>query len=335
MTQNVNMVNRHKRIYEPAKKNAGTMYTPDLKAIKKKSEMRRRPLGSSLAAMVRGSDKDLCEILVLYFNGEVEGEGAEYFTALLMNQIGNPYPHWDNPSDAEAKQIQKDVKELRAHHRKFKEAVTWLCGPKHAAHGLPQKRLLKLHRAGKVEWGRYPDIDSHNEDFVEYFERHGLRDFKLRASLQEGELLLFPRLQHIVDIFCAFLINECAGKKPDDMPVKICLSCGKLFSVFKLKGKTRARKRHCSLNCQQAGWWTKEKRADDVYVKRLSEVAEYALTGKHGYAAANLRERLDRPRVKQRLEKIKNRWEREWPKIAERVAEIEQSAQSRVENGNK
>lgn len=308
------------------------MYTPDLKAIEKESEMRRRPLGSSLAAVVRGRDEDLCEILVYYFNGAVEGESAECFTVLLMSQIGNPYLHWDNPSDAVARQIQKDVKQLRAHHRKFKEAVTWLCGPKQAEHGLPQKQLLELFRAGKIEWGRYPDIDSHNEDFVEYFERHGLRDFKLGVSLQEGKLLLFHRLRHIVDIFCAFLINECAGKKPDEMPVKICLSCGNLFSVFKLKGKARARKRHCSLNCQQAGWWTKEKRADDVYVKRLSEFAENALDWKHGYAPVNLRERLERARVKQRLEKIKNRWPKEWPKIVERVAEIERLAQE-VEYG--
>ena len=48
---------------------------------------------------------------------------------------------------------------------------------------------------GKLEWGRYPDIDKTNEKFVRYFEIHGLEHLRVRLSLQQGRLMSHGKLK--------------------------------------------------------------------------------------------------------------------------------------------
>src|SRR5579859_1628557 len=127
------------------------------------------------------------------------------------------------PSDQQSKAIQRASEELQKSQLKFRAAMTWLCSPKNSKPAV-SPRLEQLE-SGKVEWGRYPLIDKTTEDFVRYFEDHALTHFRSRLSLQEGRLLLVPRLVHLVDVFCACLLDRCLYRKSSEMPIKICPRC--------------------------------------------------------------------------------------------------------------
>jgi len=294
-----------------------------LKDVERQIEDEPHALSGALSLIFRGYDRNtICELITAYYEGVVD----DHFASVVRDAFGSPYRDWANPTDAEAIEIQADLSELRSCQRRFRQAVDWLCGLKEDKRG-PEGEFRARSKAGKLEWGRYPEIDRRSERFVAYFENHGLKHFKLRASLQHGELVLFPRIRHLVDPFCAFLLNECAERKREEMPVKLCSTCGKLFSVFNLRSKARARKEHCSLKCQQAGWWTSEKRADDIFVKRLCRLAQDAQDGRYGHTLSDFRKRFDRAEVRRRLERIKRRWAKDARTILERVKTIEDIGQ--------
>src|SRR3989442_7011676 len=99
------------------------------------------------------------------------------------------------------------------------------------------------------------------------------------------------------------------------MPIKLSAQWGKLFSAITAKGTVRPQKEYCSFNCQQAGWWTPEKKADNAFVRRLQRVAESAVQERDGYSIDDLQKRLERPKVKQRLTEIEKRWVTNCPAI--------------------
>ena len=97
--------------------------------------------------------------------------------------------------------------------------MTWLCSPKPLD---PEVQTdLKSLASGKWEPGRYPQIGKQNERFVRYFETHGLRHFHIRLSLQDDRLIPQPRVAHLVDLFCACILDRCLGQKASEMPFKI------------------------------------------------------------------------------------------------------------------
>lgn len=205
--------------------------------------------------------------------------------------------------------------DLVEHRDKFCEAVRWLCSEKVAQPKLSPSELEALAATGQLDWGRYPEIDQDSERFVAYFEDHAVKQFQQHLYLRDGRLLSTWTPKHLVDLFCVFLLAECAGKAPSQMPMKLCRGCDKLFFTA-LEGKARDRKQFCSLQCQQGGHWTKSNRArsDSGFVERLLE-----------NSSTELRERLANPIVRERLARIKNEWP-EWKTVMEKVKTIEAQA---------
>jgi hypothetical protein len=256
-------------------------------------------------SVMQGGNEKLAQLIVDFYNGEEEGFDDRVKRMLPLSNEGQSKLEWN-------------LKILHDERQRFKHAVDWLCGPKP-----PAPRLFTLQDFGLEPlpgpslFGSERDPFTDESAHLAYLEKHGMKHFKLLPYVKDGRFWFAPQIECFVDALCAFLLAECAGKYPEDMPIKLCLGCGKLFSVTSLSGQRRRKKEHCSKGCQRRGWWSKERHRDDVYVKRLEE-----------YKLAALRRRLENPKVQKRLEKIKNTW-KDWPTIIKRVSEIEEAL-----NGN-
>jgi hypothetical protein len=274
-------------------------------------------LGSAVGAAVHGRTWVLLQLLVHYFNWDRTNDLSDIARRLLraLGEIQTP----EEPTDQENRIIQRASEELRKGHRQFRAALTWLCSKKEPA---PSKApSLKLLTSGRWEPGRYPDIDAKNEKFVRFFETHGLRHYRTRLSLQEGRLLPLPRLTHFVDLFCACILDRCLGRKPPEMPLKVCPQCLKLF--------LSERKQFCSNRCQWSHYWTPERRADDKWVKDLEKFSRICKPT-FGRSITDLQNRLASPKVTDRVRSIKKKagtdhWAG-WQKIIQRLEEVERLA---------
>jgi hypothetical protein len=244
----------------------------------------------------------------LFFNG------VERLACLLLASTEGfrLNPETREPTDKQTGAVRKATRELLGERRRFQGAVGWLCSNKDPKPAASPQKLGKLLEAGKLEWGRYPHIDRTSEDFIRYFEIHGLKHLRIRASLQEGRLILSPRCIHLVDLFCAFLLNECSGKKLSEMPVKVCLHCRRLFAPP--KGAE-----FCTRMCQWKHYWTPERRRDDIYVKRLEQRAKECLGRQHGFSISDLQSMLTSRKVSERLKRIEKDW-KDWPRMIERIS---------------
>jgi len=135
-------------------------------------------------------------------------------------------------------------------------------------------------------------------------------------------LLPVPRIVHLVDVFCACILDRCLGRKVREMPVKICPRCRNLF--------LSERKRFCSEKCQWKSYWTPERRSDDKWVKDLEKFSERC-GPKYGRSIEDLQKRLALPKVIQRLESIRKKIEKKdwagWPTIELRIDAIEKLAE--------
>lgn len=295
------------------------MSTP-IKARKELRELTETPsvLGTAVRAALHGfREEDVLELIVVYSNC---GETAVQLelTERLLRALGEIDIQGEE-TDEQNERIQRASQELRQSHRKFRAALMWLCSSKPADPGvLPS---LKRLESGQVEWGRYPLIDKKSEGFVRYFESHGLRHFRTRLSLQKGRLVSLPRIMHLVDVFCACILDSCLGRKPSEMPIKICPRCRKLF--------LSERREFCSKDCQWKHYWTPERRADDKWIKGLEKFSQ-GCEAKYGRSVADLRKKLSSPKVADRLKSIKRKIEMEdwagWRKIAKRIDGIEKLA---------
>jgi len=295
------------------------MSTP-LELRKKLRELTERPtvLGAAVSATLHGlREEDLLELIVAYTNCDGT-DNTPGLAELLLRALGEIHVQGE-PTDQQSKAIQRASEELRKSQPKFRAAMTWLCSPKHAKPAASPS--LKRLGSGKVEWGRYPLIDKTSEDFIRYFENHGLNHFKSRLSLQEGRLLLVPRLVHLVDLFCACILNRCLGRKSSEVAVKMCPRCRKFFAS--------QRRDFCSKDCQWKHYWTPERRSDDKWVKDLEKFSQ-ACKPKYGRSVADLQKKLALPRVTQRLQSVKEKIEKEdwrgWARIARRIEAIEKLA---------
>jgi hypothetical protein len=274
-------------------------------------------LGSAVAAAVHGRTEYLLRLTIQYFR--CDGTDNIFGLAeLLLRALGEIQIQGD-PTDWQVEIIDRASKELRKSHRQFRAAMTWLCSQKDS--GPEASPSMKLLASGKVTWGRYPLIDKKSENFVRYFETHGIRHFRSSLSLQEGRLLALPRITHLVDVFCACILDRCLGKKVSEMPVKICPRCRQLF--------LSKRREFCSKDCQWKSYWTPARRADDKWIKGLEKFSERC-SPKYGRSAADLRKKLVSPKVRQRLESIKKQIANDnwtgWARIAQRITGIEDVA---------
>jgi hypothetical protein len=217
--------------------------------------------------------------------------------AFVLNAEGSISLKKDRPWSPEAFTLvgpEKAVAEMRGHHKEFRKALRWLCSPKDVPKSglaISDTLLARILRSGRL--GRSPDIDRVSEKYLRYFETHGFSHF--RDHLWMPGIPTFigtSSFRHWIDLFCRYLVHECAGQTPEGMPVKICRHCKRLFSVAEFKEAGRRRKTYCSTECQQHNFWTKERRAEDMFVRRIADKPE----------------RYKEPSVQQRLQEIEKHW---------------------------
>jgi hypothetical protein len=268
------------------------------------------PLSGALSLATRFAPKRaLWKLFLAYFNGKepaVEEDFGPFYRSLvgleqiayvlIVEVLGDmPGPDTDTweLSDRQLRKIRESAQELHRHRAKFVEAVRWFCLPKNPKLGVAVSEHRRLLSSGKLEWGRYPNIDMENEKFVRYFEQHGLKDFTLRASLC-GVVMVRPRLKHLVDFFCAFLLCECANKGYAMMPIKFCVrpGCGRLILP------ARRTKDYCD-DCYSRAYWTPEKRFEHR-IKNFPETMKRRLRREH-------EERLARKKMRAKKRAKKNR----------------------------
>jgi hypothetical protein len=254
-------------------------------------------------------EKALLELIASYCNSE-RSDDLFGLSLVLLRALGEIEGRETSEQEAV---IRKASQELRKSRPGFQAAMTWLCSAKAAE----REFRIKAHQLGKVQWGRFPFIDKTSETFIRYFEIHGLTHFRSRLSLQNGRILLNPRLNHFVDLFCACVLNASVGRNPSEMAIKQCPRCRKFFCS--------ERKQYCSSECQWKSYWTPERRADDKWVRDLEKFAE-SCTPKYGRSMADLEKKLVSPRVEQRLKSIKKKAETEdwagWSRISQRLEAI-------------
>lgn len=160
-------------------------------------------------------------------------------------------------------------RQLRQDSKMFKDTLVWICSQE-------KPRPLRFMRASdalkcpRAVEGRYPTITAEDEQFVDYLEKRGVRAFKWSLRWMDGRLLLCPdRPRNLVDLFCAFMVEQCAGKLPKELPVRRCASvgCGRFFLVARRSGK------FCSDNCRVKSYWTREKRRKYMRKWRLAQLS--------------------------------------------------------------
>jgi hypothetical protein len=166
-------------------------------------------LGSAVAAAVHGRTEYLLRLTIQYFRCDGT-DGFLGLAELLLRALGEIHVQGE-PTDQQNETIDRASKELQKSHRQFRAAMTWLCSQKDSDPAASPS--MKLLASGKVTWGRYPLIDRKSENFVRYFEAHGLKHFRSSLSLQEGRLLPLPRIVHLVDAFCACILDRCLGRE--------------------------------------------------------------------------------------------------------------------------
>jgi hypothetical protein len=200
--------------------------------------------------------------------------------------------------------------ELRKHRAEFCAAVKWLCTEK------PEPVITWLDD----NLIRHPVTD-HAKKSIKYFQEHGLQHTKLRVMMPDGmRLFSHASCTHWVDLFCIFLLRECSGRFPHQMPIKLCRYCGKLFST------TRSDTEFCpGRGCQRKNFWSEERHNDYEFVRRHMKFAENCLRPQFGYSLEDLRTKLEKPKVKRRLEAIRKRWP-DWQKILKMMKTMEETA---------
>jgi len=269
-----------------------------------KSRRKRRPSRYAREA-ARESDLRVAEMIATYYNSiDVEESNLSRELDGLVSQIGGEF--WLDLFGSPEASSPAAAAELRRELPRFRSMIRWICSRKKPsptsyakfvpleyeehfeAQNIPEERRDILRK--EIAEGRMPmtpeDIESLN-----YLQAHGRDHFKVELRLWGGrikESKSYP--EHLVDLFCRFLLDTCAGKDPDDLPVRFCLRCGRLFAV-------RPNRDYCSLECRYKKFWTKEKRADDMYVRRLED-----------YSEDDLRKKLAQPDVKKRLDWIEFMW---------------------------
>jgi hypothetical protein len=301
------------------------MYTPRLRPGKNlKQGGETTLLGHAVAAAVHDRTEDILRLTIEYFRWD-GATGISDLAELLLRTLGEIHIQGE-PTDEQSEIIDRASKELQKSHGQFRAAMTWLCSPKES--GTMASPSLKLLASGGLRWGRYPLVDKKIENFIRYFESHGLRHFRSSLSLQQGRLFPVPRIVHLVDVFCACILDRCLGRKVSEMAFKICPRCHNLF--------LSERKQFCSSQCQWKYYWTPERRADDKWVKDLEKFSKVCKP-RYRRSIADLRKRLALPKVMHRLASIKKKIEKEdwagWAKIAQRIEAIEDvTAKSELRN---
>jgi hypothetical protein len=150
--------------------------------------------------------------------------------------------------------FRKTSKDLMLQHRVFKEMLAWLCSRKDQT--TDEREVQKhLRKFGRVLWHRFPDGPA-DRRFLGYLKTHGVSEFKRHPHVLSGRVCLLSQWKHPIDPFCAFLLEQCAGKLPTELPVRLCArrECRRFFTFFRNTGK------FCSSSCRARSHGTPETR---------------------------------------------------------------------------
>jgi hypothetical protein len=152
--------------------------------------------------------------------------------------------------------FRRTSKELKDEHRDFRRTLKWLCSLK--AHGSDRREVERhLRKFGIVLEDRLPTA-AKDRPFLRYLETHGVLDFKRRPRVGGGALFILARWKHAIDPFCAFLLEQCAGKTTRELPIRICArpECDQFFMF------ARNTAEFCSDSCRTRSFWTPKKRRE-------------------------------------------------------------------------
>jgi hypothetical protein len=276
-------------------------------------------------------DKVLCEMIVAYYNG-TDLDDSDLDAVKFFNGMGNhfrgveglvallhiEFGPFDLP-DHLFSSYPAAVAELSRHRPRFRAAVKWLCSRKEpdavkaipledaGILALPQGKeapeemrnalRLAIQEIRKLDAARKIPLSSEDVEHLHYLQEHGRNHVVKSLRLWGGRLVeVSSQPRHFIDLFCSFLLDKCIDKPPEELPVKLCPKCGKLFS-------SQPNKVYCSIGAKGCGYmkfWTPEKRAEDMYVRRLAN-----------YSTGDLRRKLDDLEVKARLGWIELCWPKE------------------------
>jgi hypothetical protein len=209
--------------------------------------------------------------------------------------------------------------QLRQQRREFQSAVRWLCSPKPILPNEPNRERDKCQHRQHTQEELLMSGRSHDgarEEPLNFLEDHGLRHIKIRAQMAGDRIYTYFEFRHWIDIFCSFLLGECCGRRPCEMPIKLCRLCGRLFVP------ERSDAEYCKEGgCQRKSYWTDERHRDYEYVRRYLRIAEDCISRRHGFRIADLQGILKKPKVKNKLRDIEQRW-KNWPKITEQIKRL-------------
>jgi hypothetical protein len=156
--------------------------------------------------------------------------------------------------------FKKTSKNLEDQHRIFKDTLKWLCSPKSRCTNVREVEK-HLRKFGQAFWDRYPEGTT-DRRFLRYLATHGVLEFERRPRVLGRRVFLLARWKHPIDPFCAFLLEQCVGKLPMELPVRFCArpECGRFFAFFRNTAK------FCSASCRARSHGTPEKRRE--YMRR-------------------------------------------------------------------
>ena len=143
----------------------------------------------------------------------------------------------DDASDEELRRIQKNAQELRTSRQRFQAAVKWLVSsPKETKPAAATKEAEEIVCIGENRSRSFPTHRQEKRGICQILRRPW---FETPPNQSDSPRLFIPstsRYHHLVDLFCAFLLNECAGKALSEMPFKVCGQCERLIFAATLGG---------------------------------------------------------------------------------------------------
>jgi hypothetical protein len=272
----------------------------------------------------------ICRLIADYCNG-TDIEEIKFLAKMLLLAHRGTKALASTPEHI--KDVAVDAQALRdfvEEGGKFRAAAEWLCSPKPHRPGAEEppgfkisaKRLIRIGNDMEAN-GSFPgkehflkSVDLSNESFCDYFEQHAVQHIRRHIGCENGKLALYSSPLHLIDLLCVVLLDECFGKEPSEMPIKLCPRCQTFFSACELEGEARVRKNYCSTKCQRGAFWTAERRADYRYLERLEIYDDLP---------HEIRKRMEKSKVQQRLRNIEARWP-DWKKIQDRLTALRTKA---------
>ena len=177
------------RVHMMTKNSGSPMSTSiSLRKILREEVDKQAAVGGVISAVLGDFRKEaLLHLIVAYYNESdvaasevVAGRfGTDYLffdgverLAWLLLAVTEGFrldPETREPTDKQSTIVRKATSELLEERRKFQGAVSWLCSNKNPKPAASPQKLSKLLKEGKLDGGRYPNIDRTTERLHQIF----------------------------------------------------------------------------------------------------------------------------------------------------------------------